>query len=62
MAASNPVRGLFAGGFAPSDGTNLIDYITIATLGNATNFGDLTRRSLCRFWIIINSYGNWWWR
>ena len=35
MAASNPVRGLFAGGFAPSDGTNLIDYITIATLGNA---------------------------
>ena len=45
MAASNPVRGLFAGGFAPSDGTNLIDYITISTLGDATNFGDLTRRT-----------------
>jgi len=45
MAASNAVRGLFAGGFAPSDGTNLIDYITIATLGDAVDFGDLTRRT-----------------
>jgi len=44
-AASNAVRGLFAGGAAPSDGTNLIDYITIATLGNAIDFGDLTRRN-----------------
>ena len=44
-AGSNAVRGLFAGGAAPSDGTNLIDYITIATLGNAKNFGDLTRRN-----------------
>ena len=44
-AGSNAVRGLFAGGFAPSDGSNLIDYITIATLGNAVNFGDLTRRN-----------------
>ena len=44
-AGSNAVRGLFAGGAAPSDGTNLIDYITIATLGNAIDFGDLTRRN-----------------
>ena len=44
-AGSNAVRGLFAGGGAPSDGTNLIDYITIATLGNAIDFGDLTRRN-----------------
>jgi len=44
-AGSNAVRGLFAGGAAPSDGTNLIEYITIATLGNGTEFGDLTRRN-----------------
>ena len=25
----------------PSDGTNLIDYITIASTGNSTDFGDL---------------------
>ena len=39
-AASNAVRGIFAGGTTPSN-TNLIDYITIATLGNAVDFGDL---------------------
>ena len=44
-AGSNAVRGLFAGGAAPSDGTNSIEYITIATLGNGTDFGDLTRRN-----------------
>ena len=32
-------RGLFAGGEVS---TNVIDYITIATTGNATDFGDLT--------------------
>jgi len=43
---SNAIRGLFAGGYsgaAPAQGFNTIDYITIATLGNATDFGDLTR-------------------
>ena len=40
-AASNAVRGIFAGGTTPSN-TNLIDYITIATLGNAVDFGDLS--------------------
>lgn len=35
------VRGVFGGGH---DGTysNTMDYITISTLGNATDFGDLT--------------------
>ena len=42
---SNSTRGLFAGGEGPSPGypvTNIIDYITIDTTGNATDFGDLS--------------------
>jgi len=39
-AASNAVRGIFAGGVTPTN-ANTIDYITIATLGNAVDFGDL---------------------
>ena len=35
----DPTRGVFAGGYAI---TNVMDYITIATTGNATDFGDLT--------------------
>ena len=41
-------RGLFTGGYDPAGNVqNKIDFITIATTGNATNFGDLTvaRRS-----------------
>ena len=44
-AASNHVRGIFMGGEAPSPGfakQNVIDYITIASLGDASDFGDLT--------------------
>ena len=37
-SCSNSIRGLNAGAGA----TNIIDYITIATTGNATDFGDLT--------------------
>ena len=42
---SNSTRGIMAGGFTttPSSiNTNVIDYVTIATIGNATDFGDLT--------------------
>ena len=42
---SNDVRGCFAGGAGYSNpwaATNPIDYITIATPGNSTDFGDLT--------------------
>jgi len=37
-------RGLFAGGYSPSPlgGHNIIQYITISTLGDAQDFGDLT--------------------
>ena len=34
-------RGLFGGGTAPGI-TNTIEFITISTLGNSTDFGDLT--------------------
>ena len=34
-------RGIWAGGQTPSN-VNTIDYVTIATTGNATDFGDLT--------------------
>jgi hypothetical protein len=46
-------RGLFGGGSHPNYGTyyNIIDYITITTLGNSQDFGDLsqTRHSLASF-------------
>jgi hypothetical protein len=41
---SSPTRGLFVGGFlsaGPILNTNTIDFITIATLGDAQDFGDL---------------------
>jgi hypothetical protein len=44
-ACSDSVRGVFAGGTQPGGGSpavNVIDYVTIATTGNATDFGDLT--------------------
>jgi hypothetical protein len=44
-ATSSSVRGVFAGGYsaplAPAGNTNIIDYITIASTGDATDFGDL---------------------
>ena len=39
-AAGNAVRGIIAGGYAPSS-NNTIEFISIATLGNAIDFGDL---------------------
>ena len=43
--AGNETRGLFAGGIveasSPYGGTNITDFVTIATAGNATDFGDL---------------------
>ena len=38
---SNGVRGLFAGGYTPSN-IDVIDYITIAEDGNAVDFGNLS--------------------
>ena len=41
--ASNDTRGLFAGGYRPNNSAvvDSIDYVTIATAGNAADFGDL---------------------
>ena len=42
--SSSSTRGIFAGGFTPTptnSNLNNIDYITIATIGNAIDFGDL---------------------
>ena len=41
VVEAGATRGLFAGGYTPTR-VNVIDYITIATTGNATDFGDLT--------------------
>ena len=43
--ASNTVRGLFGGGRSPTDHAH-IEYITIATLGDAQDFGDLTQSGM----------------
>lgn len=40
-ACSSKTRGLFAGGSAAGTLTNIIEYITIASVGNGTDFGDL---------------------
>ena len=44
---SNTVRGVFGGGYLDgspaSVSTNIIDYITIASIGDAIDFGDLTQ-------------------
>jgi len=46
FTASNPfylgARGVFGGGQNPGTYSNIIDYITIASAGNAADFGDLT--------------------
>lgn len=46
--ASNGSRGVFIGGYAypavtDPYGSNVIDYVTVATTGNATDFGDINR-------------------
>ena len=43
---NSPTRGVFAGGVSTAPGyneTNLMDFITIASTGNATDFGDMAK-------------------
>ena len=40
--SASPTRGIFASGEAPSR-VNSIELITMMTVGNSTDFGDLTR-------------------
>ena len=39
---SSPTRGIFAGGYVSPAASNVIQYLTIASTGNTTDFGDLT--------------------
>ena len=41
-AASNSLRGIFNSGEGSPANVNTIDYVTIATIGNAADFGDST--------------------
>jgi hypothetical protein len=41
-ALSSTTRGVFAGGSLGPARTNVIQYVTIASTGNATDFGDQT--------------------
>jgi hypothetical protein len=44
-SGSSSTRGILAGGYGPSPSfaqTNVIDYLTISTLGNVADFGDLS--------------------
>ncbi len=43
-STSSPTRGIFAGGYTPTN-VNTIDYVTIATTGNGFDFGDMTYSS-----------------
>ena len=46
-SSGNPIRGIFAGGQAANDNSNFtddIDFVTIASKGNTTSFGNLTSR------------------
>ena len=40
--ASSPTRGVYAGGKTPSSATNIMEYISLQTEGDAVDFGDLT--------------------
>ena len=43
MGTANATRGVFGGGYSSGlTTTNVIDYITIQTPSNATDFGDLS--------------------
>ena len=46
----SPTRGVWAGGYTPSD-VNSMDYVTIASTGNAQDFGDLT-------YVVIRAGGS----
>ena len=56
---SNGSRGVFGNGYTSTPGvyTNVIDYIAIATTGNATDFGDISIPSYYRMSGTSNGHG-----
>ena len=57
MGASS-TRALLGGGGTPSK-SNVIDYVTIDSTGNATDFGDLTVSASARFCVTNNTRAVW---
>ena len=59
---SNETRGMICGGYLPGGQVNQIDYITIASGGNAVDFGgDLTGTSVYGGNVVIPQEGDCWW-
>jgi len=59
---SNSTRGIFAGGYIPSPllpPSNVMDYITILSTGNAVDFGDLTVARRISFSGASSTRGIW---
>ena len=56
-SCASPVRGIFAGGYAPGTPHNdaLIEFVTISTLGNGQEFGELTASQNIRMGGCSNS-------
>ena len=50
----NPTRGLIAGGYTPSNISN-IDLVSIPTMGNASDFGDLSSNAHTECGIVSNA-------
>jgi len=50
-------RGIFSAGRDSPNDINIIDYITIATTGNATDFGDLSSIRTCAAGSSNNTRG-----
>ena len=59
--SSNGIRGLFVGGYdqggSPTYNYNVIEYITIATTGNVTDFGDTTTPGTDACGLSNGTYG-----
>lgn len=51
---AGPTRGVWGGGWNDSSAVNTMDYVTIATTGNAAGFGNL---SLVRYYVQATSNG-----
>ena len=54
-ACADSTRGVFFGGLTPSSKSNVIDFVTISSTGNATDFGDLTAQASGRGSSTSNS-------
>ena len=56
--ASSSTRAVFCGNLAPAGGIgNVMEFVTIASLGDATDFGDLTNKRAQVGGCNSNSHG-----